>query len=985
MVKVPVAPQVQPQVQQEQVAAPQFQAAPSPGMQSAMQFGQDLMQAGRMAMQIQGQEQDLSELRARIAASQRQMQNDVADAYATKAVDGFMQQANASKDEFMLLEKQQAFESYETAWAAVQQRARDIGDQLQDPVVKQIYQTRLGPKMAELQRNFVNHAQKQAKEFGKETRAAHIANLQTDYARSDPEESPEYMQAVFGSAVVAIGQDLQNDGIKPFIEDADTGQRSMSPAYLQRVRKWVDEAADSVVSNLLNQGRPDAASAYIKDLIGIGNALSAGGTIGGVLGAATQVSLQGEVSDYVNKRTSPSLRIFDARTSELQDQAARAAGSGKTEDLQAALADIRTNVVAKNEAAFPGIKPNDPRISEDVRDATTKVLTDGVDRALLDNNPALARSLVATYQGDITAKGATDLQERINTWSANQEKLRESVQEKLQAKTNKDWSAGIATKADKVSRNFQSFQEGGVLWSGLDGLMTEVDRHFSSQGASREAVVAEQRSVSNGIAATVVDSLIAAKRPDRADSFLRELAKRSMPRGENDRAFSVIDHETRIALQGKVNNALADRDKTGRDLMKSVTSAEERNDAVAFATRLFDFGEYGGAIDGAAIRDQIDSAAIPDQQQVEMRDDSALVYVSPDSSFSQRQIKNRLSDKTGMRVELLAEDDTTMVFELRPRPGRNMMSGGTRVPTLPNGDPDLAAMQRAVEDAAPNDSWRVAALAELNRRFSAAEANKARQESAVLDEAINQVRAGVLSGQAPSLDMMSDDLRAQVERLDLGEKALSIPREDNYVVMDNVYDDPAQYLNESYLKQNRYLLTETTYRRLLEQARNPDMPQDMPMSTDTFNDLMVRSGLENVAIPKQDRDWQLRYRIRAEMVAEIQNYIRDQGKRPSLAEAQNIALSVVSAYKSTRYRMTTGLFGVGTSYQEIRGLPKEGEQVFVELGDTGEKILLEDWRAAERYILDNNLIRPGMTSAQKTQMFKNVLSVVRERNAQIGR
>ena len=985
MVKVPVAPQVQPQVQQEQVAAPQFQAAPSPGMQSAMQLGQDLARAGQMAIGIEQDKNRLAEVRERIAASERvkaaserereaQLQNEMADAYATQAVDGFMDIANSRKDDFMLLEKQQAFESYNTTWADLQQQARDIGDKIQDPVVKQIYQTQLGPKMAELQRNLSKHANEEAKRFGKSVRESHINNLQADYARSDPEESPEYMQAVFGSAVVAIGQDLQASGIRPFVEDAETGQRSMSPTYLQRVREWVDDAAKSIVGNLMNQGRPDAASAYIKDLISMGTALSEGGTVGGVLDPATQVSLQRDISASVQRVSSPDLKIFDARTSELQDQAARAAGSGKTDDLRAALGDIRANVIAKNETVFPGIKPDDPRIREEMRDATTRVLTDGVDQALLGNDPALARSLVAAYEGDITAKEATNLQEKINTWTSSQEKLRESLQEKLQAKADKDWSAGIATKADKVSRNFQSIQEGGVFWSGLSQLMSDVGGHFRSQGAGREAVVAEQRTVANGIAATVVDSFITANRPDKADSFLRELAKRSMPRGEGDPSFSVIDHETRTALRGKVDNALADRDKSMRDLMKSVTNAEERNDAVSFATRLFDFGEYGGFINGMAVRDQIESSGIQDQQLVEIRDDSALVYVSPDSPNSQRDIVRRLSSKTGMRVELLAEDDTSRVFELRPRSGTNMMSGGIQVPKLPNGDPDLGAMQSAIESSAPNEKWRVEALSELNRRFSAAETNKARQESAVLDEAINQVRAGVLSGQAPSLDMISNDLRAMVEQFDLGEKALSIPREDNYVVMDNIYDDPGQYLNESYLKQNRYLLTETTYRRLLEQARNPDLPQDLPMSSDMFNDLMVQSGLPKVANPKEDKDKNLRYQIRSNAIREVQSYVRSVGKQPTPETVQSIVLNAISVHRE-RY-VEGSLYG----YNRLTGEPEEGQNSYIKLAD-GVFYEAERYERIEQEILKRNLYKPGMTDEHKKALFQRVGMILQEQDA----
>lgn len=983
MVRVPVAPQVQPQVQQEQVAAPQFQAAPSPGMQSAMQLGQDLMRAGQMAIGLEGQRQDLSELRARVAARNRQAQNEVADAYATRAVDSFMQLANASKDEFMLLENQQAFEGYESAWAGVQQKAREIGDQLQDPVVKQIYETRLGPKMAEIQRGFVGHANKQAKEFSKQARASHIANLQSDYARTDPEESADYMQAVFGSAVVAIGEDLQAEGIKPFIEDEATGERSMSNTYLKRVREWIDDAAESVVGNLLNQGRADAASAYIKDLIGMGAALSAGGTVGGILDPATQVALQRDISARVQRVSSPDLKIFDARTSELQDKAARAAGTGKTDDLKRILGDVRSNILAKNEAMFPGIKPDDPRVRDDMRDATTRVLTDGVDRALLGNNVALAQSLVATYSGEITAKAATDLQERIGTWQSNQDKLQKSIAEDLQAKANKDFATGIATQADNVSRQYQSSQEGGKFWTDLDRLMSEVGYHFSGQGGSRDAVVAEQRGVANKIAANVVDTFINANKPDRAEAFLKDLASKSLPRGEKDPSFSVVDHETLTALRGKVNTALASRDKALRGLMESVTNAEARNDAVAFASRLFDTGEYGGSINAGEVEDQVESAAIDGQQMVEIRDDSALVFVSADSASSQRDIAKRLSDRTNMRVEVLVADENSTVFELRPRSGTNMLSGGVQVPTLANGEPNLAAMSDAIEKASPNESWRQMALNELNRRSSAAIANRAREESAVLDTAIDQIRGAVLNGQAPSIDMLEPSLQGKVLGLGLGEKVLSIPREDNYVVMDNVYDDPGQYLNESYLKQNRYLLTETTYRRLLEQARNPDLPQDLPMSSDMFNDMMVRSGLENVAIPQEDRDRQLRYRIRAEIVAEIQNYTRDQGKRPSTSEVQNIALSVVSAYKATRYRLTPGWFGF--TYEKIRGVSKEDEQVYVELPGTSEKILLEDWRATERYILDNNLIRAGMTSDQKAQLFKNVLSVVRERGAELGR
>ena len=262
MVKVPVAPQVQPQVQQEQVAAPQFQAAPSPGMQSAMQLGQDLMRAGQMAMGLERDKQALAEFKARQGArsriAAREQQDRALEANVKDAINSLSITVDEIYDEYE--QTQLAAASDRSAFdSRVQQAIQEGQVNIPEGVARDLYLAKANSVFSIYNRNAKRHQLKQQRAYELETDKAEISSLANTAARSFSsvnEPDGEYNVAL-GSALKLVETTHAALGL-----DAD------DPIVKESKRKLVQGITDRTVDLLMNAGRFDDVVDHVETLRG---------------------------------------------------------------------------------------------------------------------------------------------------------------------------------------------------------------------------------------------------------------------------------------------------------------------------------------------------------------------------------------------------------------------------------------------------------------------------------------------------------------------------------------------------------------------------------------------------------------------------------------------------------------------------------------------------------------------------------------------
>jgi len=273
MVKVPVAPQVQPQVQQEQVAAPQFQAAPSPGMQSAMQLGQDLMQAGKMAIELQRDKQAMEfwkakeERREQIAQGREaeaaakeaaQLKAKTTDFIVDEAINLLGSQVGEVADIFGRTTGRESVERFEEANSAIQGLAQNLRDKLQDEDQIALFDMKVGQRIGVAQRNIRAHYSKQLDLAQKAARIGNLETLGREAATSS--DTQDFVKAAAAAEAVINQMNTLPSGVV----NQDVAKQQIQAWYGQ----YVGLAADRMIRS------NDYASAHT--LVG---ALSKGGRL----------------------------------------------------------------------------------------------------------------------------------------------------------------------------------------------------------------------------------------------------------------------------------------------------------------------------------------------------------------------------------------------------------------------------------------------------------------------------------------------------------------------------------------------------------------------------------------------------------------------------------------------------------------------------------------------------------------------------------
>lgn len=260
MVKVPVAPQVQPQVQQEQVAAPQFQAAPSPGMQSVMQLGQDLARAGQMAIGIEQDKNRLAEMRARIGAQSRISAQDRQDRQIDADVRGVLSSVSDKidliSDEYQetLLGNALDRTSFDTR---VQQAIEEGSAALPQGVARDAYTQKAQSYYATYNRNARKHQIAQQRAYETASDEAEIKSLANMAARSFSSVSEPS-----GDFNVALGSMLR------LVETshARLGLAVDDPIVQEKKRSVVQGIVSKTSALLMNDGRYDEAIDHVQSL-----------------------------------------------------------------------------------------------------------------------------------------------------------------------------------------------------------------------------------------------------------------------------------------------------------------------------------------------------------------------------------------------------------------------------------------------------------------------------------------------------------------------------------------------------------------------------------------------------------------------------------------------------------------------------------------------------------------------------------------------
>ena len=278
MVRVPVAPQVQPQVQQEQVAAPQFQAAPSPGMQSAMQLGQDLMRAGQMAMELQRDERAMELWRAKEERREQIVQGREAEAAAKEAerlkakaddivVDGAIGvvagQIGEVVDIYGRTTGRESLDRWKESSTVIDGLVKDMRDKLQDELQIKMFDVMVDGRIRSAKRTINDHYAKQLDSEQAIARAGRLGTLGQEFARSS-EIQDVYTAAAAAEENIRLQYTAPSGAVNEDMARAATQDwyRSYLPVLVDRRVANNDHAGAHMVVKVLDEGgRLDAALA----------------------------------------------------------------------------------------------------------------------------------------------------------------------------------------------------------------------------------------------------------------------------------------------------------------------------------------------------------------------------------------------------------------------------------------------------------------------------------------------------------------------------------------------------------------------------------------------------------------------------------------------------------------------------------------------------------------------------------------------------
>lgn len=963
MVRVPVSPQVSQEAPSPQIQAPQFQAPPMPGMQESQQLAQQIGRAGQAAMQIQEMESGVAELQARIAARNRaaaqDLEDKVNDGYATSAFNGFTQQGNSVVDGYLLTENEEAIESYESIIAGLSDQQKEWSGRLRNDTQTAIFGQKSQEWLADAARRIQNHARKQAKAFGDKQRTANIENLKSEYARSyDTINEPDgYGRKVFGAALVAISQDMEEGGIPSMVVDEETGGRAYSPDYIKRVRDWVSDAAEPVTESLLTEGRSDEALDYLKSLSQLGDALASTGAIGGVIDPGIEVMLRRSLATQAGGSAGPDVKSDVAKIAEIGDQAIRV--SGNPEAFAGKLADGLAQIIKKNEKIQPNATLDSPVVQQEFRKFTSDVVDTSVADMLLGDNVDAANKLIDTYEPQMSAADVVKLRERVQARQTKLTDMQQEVQEKARKTQSEAAANARGVAAGEVARMADKIGKDGQFWSELSNGFKSIDADMAAQGKDPSAVMMAKQEWATPIVKNVVDTLLDQGKFREADRFLSDVRALSVSVAGGPK-ISAIDSATETTLSSDITKAFSAANEDTRRLTDAAAAAHKQNNASAFSARLFRTGQYGGLISGGSIVQKVESANIDGLISTEPRNDSVLVVVNTDTKEGLSGVQRALRAATDKRVQLLKSDEEAAIFEIRDKPGEYTQSNGIQIPTLANGDFDMGAARRVIEQQAPDQEWRDMAIKELDRLFNADVADKNRERAAVLEVAQDQIRSAVYeNGRIPTLDDITDvALRAKVQALGLEREALAMPTEIDPVVLDNIEGDPARYLNESYLRANRHKMPDAKFREYMERYRNPDLPMGMPISEDRFRVMLIDNGMES-ALQDDTGNKTKRARIRSAIIEEARDYMLRNNKRMGTLEAEAALQDILSrkVYKEGSF------YGYNPIGIEALQPDLDPSQSYYRFGDA--YISIANYETVVQTAARNNLLPPGLSEQER--------------------
>jgi len=976
MVRVPVAPQVEAQVPQGPGGAPQFQAPPMPGMQESQQLAQSIGRAGQMAMQIQGAEYDLQELRGRVEARNRaaaqDLQDKINDGYATSAFSGFTQQGNSSVDSYLLTENENALESYEGVLAGLAERRKEWAGRLQNETQAFIFDQKSQAWLADASRRIQDHARKQGKAFGDKQRAANIENLKSEYARSygTINEPDGYGRKIFGAALVAISQDLEEDGIPAMLVDKETGSSSYSPEYIKRVRSWVSDAAKPVTESLLAEGRSDEALGYLKSLSQLGDALASTGVLGGVIEPDVEVMLRRSLATQAGGSAGPDLKADIAKIAEIGDRAIRVSGDPKK--FASSLSEGLAQIIKKNEKTQPNVTADSPVVQQEFRKFTSDVIESSVGDMLRGDKVDAASALIDTYEPNMNAADVVKLRERVQT---RQDKLVDMQMEILEKarKTQDEASANSrSVLGGEVARMADKIGEGGAFWTALNNGFSRIGSDMSDQGKDPSAIMLAKQEWATPIVKNVVETLLDQGKHKEADRFLNDVRAISVSVAGGPK-ISALDAATETVLSGQITKAFGAANEDTRRLTEAASAAHTQNNAVAFSGRLFRTNQFGGSINGDSIVSKIENNNIDGILNTEVRNDSVLVVVDAATKDGLSEVARALRVATDKRVELLKSDEEAAIFEIRDRPGEYTQSNGREIPSLANGEFNMAAARRVIEEQAPNQEWRDMAMKELDRLFNADVADKNRERAAVLEVAQDQVRSAVYeNGRIPTLEDITDvALRARVQALGLEKEAIAMPTEIDPVVLDNIEGNPARYLTEGYLKANRHKMPDSKFREYMERVRNPDLPMGMPISEDRFRVMLVDNGMEEM-LKEGEGNKNNRARIRSAIIEEARDYMLRNNKRMSTLEAEAALQDILSR----KIYETGWVYGYNPIGLEVLQKDIDPNEMYYELGDAF--ISIQNYNTVVTEAARGGLLPPGLPEQERVNTLVDLYKAMKD-------